>query len=68
MKVKNEYGVEFDWDTVAFYMGNDNDVADEIERKYGFIDNKQDYFDAYLATYQDVYGEQCEWAKANPCW
>lgn len=67
MTVKNEYGVEFDWNTVAFYMGND--VVDEIERKYGYIDDEQDYFDAYLATYPQVYdGEQCEWAKANPCW
>ena len=67
MKVKNEYGVEFEWDTIVFYM--DSDVANVIERKYGYIDNEQDYFNAYFATYQEVYdGEQCEWAKTSPCW
>lgn len=67
MKVKNEYGVEFEWDTIVICM--DSDVAHEIEHKYGYIDDEQDYFNVYLATYQEVYdGEQCEWAKANPCW
>lgn len=67
MKVKNEYGVEFEWDTIVICM--DSDVARKIEHKYGYIDDEQDYFNAYLATYPKVYnGEQCEWAKTNPCW
>lgn len=61
--VKNDYGVEVDYDTAVSLM--DNDIREDLHRKLVPCSN-QEFFDAYCAEHRKKFGEEFEFAKRNP--
>lgn len=63
MIVKNEFGVDIDFDAAVALM--DEDLREEIA---GTVDTEQEFFDVYCKAHEAKYGEDFECAKENPCW
>ena len=63
MIVKNEFGVDIDFDAAVALM--DGDLREEIA---GAVDTEQEFFDAYCKAHEYKYGAEFECAKENPCW
>ena len=63
--VVNEYGVEIDYNVAVSFMERDICVA--INR-YIAPCSEQEFFDEYTKRYAQKYGEEWEFAKANPCY
>ena len=61
--VKNDYGVEVDYDAAVAMM--DNDIREGLHRKMAPCSN-QAFFDAYCAEHKKKFGEDFEFAKRNP--
>lgn len=62
IKVKNEYGVEIDFEAAAMLM--DDDIREQLHME-GF-DNEQDFFDAYCKAHEEAFHDEFECAKENP--
>lgn len=65
MKVKNEYGVEVDFDSAVLMM---HDEVREMVHNNLAPCTDQEFFDAYCAAHYDAFGEVWELAKQNPVW
>lgn len=61
--VKNDYGVEIDYDAAVELM--DNEIREELHRKIAPCSN-QAFFEAYCAEHAKKYGKDFEFAKENP--
>lgn len=61
--VKNDYGVEVDYDAAVATM--DNEIREELHRRIAPCTN-QAFFDAYCAEHREKFGEYFEFAKENP--
>lgn len=61
--VKNDYGVEVDYNSAVAMM--DNEIREDLHYKIAPCSN-QAFFDAYCAAHKKKFGEVFEFAKKNP--
>lgn len=61
--VKNDYGVEIDYDAAVSLM--DNDIRERLHRELAPC-STQSFFDAYCDEHKREFGEDFEFAKKNP--
>lgn len=61
--VKNDYGVEIDYDAATSLM--DNNIRERLHRELAPCTN-QAFFDAYCVEHRKKYGKVFEFAKKNP--
>lgn len=65
MKVKNEYGVEIDFDAAVLMM--DDKTREELHAELAPC-SEQEFFDAYAKAHNEKFDEEWELAKPNPCY
>ena len=65
MTVKNNYGVEIDWNTAVNLM--DDDLREELSDDLAPC-TEQEFFEAYAKAHDNKFGEAWELAKDNPCY
>ena len=65
MTVKNNYGVEIDWNTALNLM--DDDLREELSADLAPC-TEQEFFEAYAKAHDNKFGEAWELAKDNPCY
>lgn len=65
MTVKNNYGVEIDWNTAVNLM--DDDLREELSADLAPC-TEQEFFEAYAKAHDNKFGEAWELAKENPCY
>lgn len=65
MTVKNNYGVEIDWNTAVNLM--DDDLREELSADLAPC-TEQEFFEAYAKAHDNKFGEAWELAKDNPCY
>ena len=65
MTVKNNYGVEIDWNTAVNLM--DDDLREELSADLAPC-TEQEFFEAYAKAHDNKVGEAWELAKDNPCY
>ena len=65
MIVKNNYGVEIDWNTAVYLM--DDDLREELSADLAPC-TEQEFFEAYEKAHENKFGEEWELAKENPCY
>ena len=65
MTVKNNYGVEIDWNTAVNLM--DDDLREELSADLAPC-TEQEFFEAYAKAHENKFGEAWELAKDNPCY
>lgn len=63
--VKNEWGIEIDFDTAVNLM--DEDIRETLNYKMAPCTD-QEFFDAYIKAHEEKFGEVWELAKKNPCY
>lgn len=63
--VKNEWGVEINFDIALNLM--DEDIRETLNYKMAPCTN-QELFDAYTKAHEEKFGEVWELAKKNPCY
>lgn len=63
MKVKNDYGIEFDFDFAVSMM--DDEIREKLHNEIAPC-SEQEFFDAYAAEHEKVFCEEWELAKKNP--
>ena len=65
--ILNQWGVEYDsdkWDAIVGTM--DDEIVEDLHAR--FIDNRQEFFDAYAEEHEKRYGVEWELNKPNPQW
>ena len=65
MTVKNNYGVEIEWNTAVQLM--DDDLREELSADLAPC-TEQEFFEAYAKAHENKFGEEWELAKENPCY
>ena len=65
MIVKNNYGVEIEWNTAVNLM--DDDLREELNADLAPC-TEQEFFEAYAKAHANKFGEEWELAKENPCY
>ena len=65
MTVKNNYGVEIEWNTAVNLM--DDDLREELSADLAPC-TEQEFFEAYAKAHENKFGEAWELAKDNPCY
>ena len=65
MTVKNNYGVEIEWNTAVNLM--DDDLREELSADLAPC-TEQEFFEAYAKSHEAKFGEEWELAKENPCY
>lgn len=65
MTVKNNYGVEIEWNTAVNLM--DDDLREELSADLAPC-TEQEFFEAYAKAHDNKFGEAWELAKDNPCY
>lgn len=65
MTVKNNYGVEIEWNTAVNLM--DDDLREELSADLAPC-TEQEFFEAYAKAHDNKFGEAWELAKENPCY
>ena len=65
MIVKNNYGVEIDWNTAVNLM--DDDLREELNADLAPC-TEQEFFESYEKAHENKFGEEWELAKENPCY
>ena len=65
MTVKNNYGVEIEWNTAVNLM--DDDLREELSAELAPC-TEQEFFEAYAKAHENKFGEEWELAKENPCY
>lgn len=63
--VKNEYGVNIDYEVAESLM--DGDLREKVAYDISPCTD-QEFFDAYAKAHQEKFGETWELAKENPCY
>lgn len=63
MMIKNEYGVEIDFDAAANLM--DAEICEDVNFDLAPC-TEQEFFDEYVKRHLAKYGEEFEPAKKNP--
>ena len=65
MTVKNNYGVEIEWNAAVNLM--DDDLREELSADLAPC-TEQEFFEAYAKSHDNKFGEAWELAKDNPCY
>ena len=65
MTVKNNYGVEIEWNTAVYLM--DDDLREELNADLAPC-TEQEFFEAYAKAHENKFCEEWELAKENPCY
>ena len=65
MTVKNNYGVEIEWNAAVNLM--DDDLREELSADLAPC-TEQEFFEAYAKAHDNKFGEAWELAKDNPCY
>ena len=65
MIVKNNYGVEIDWNTAVYLM--DDELREELNADLAPC-TEQEFFEAYAKAHETKFCEEWELAKENPCY
>ena len=65
MIVKNNYGVEIEWNTAVNLM--DDDLREELNADLAPC-AEQEFFEAYAKAHEAKFSEEWELAKENPCY
>ena len=65
MTVKNNYGVEIEWNTAVNLM--DDDLREELSADLAPC-TEQEFFEAYAKSHEAKFSEEWELAKENPCY
>lgn len=65
MTVKNNYGVEIEWNAAVNLM--DDDLREELSADLAPC-TEQEFFEAYAKAHDNKFGEAWELAKENPCY
>ena len=65
MTVKNNYGVEIEWNTAVNLM--DDDLREELSADLAPC-TEQEFFEAYAKAHENKFGDAWELAKDNPCY
>ena len=65
MTVKNNYGVEIEWNTAVNLM--DDDLREELSADLA-PSTEQEFFEAYAKAHENKFGDAWELAKDNPCY
>lgn len=61
MKITNSYGIVLDFDAVGYEM--DDDICKELRGKFN---TEQEFFDAYCAAHEAMFGEEFELDRDLP--
>ena len=65
MTVKNNYGVEIEWNTAVNLM--DDDLREELSADLAPC-TEQEFFEAYAKAHEAKFSEEWELAKESPCY
>ena len=65
MIVKNNYGVEIEYNTAVNLMNDD--LREELNANLAPC-TEQEFFEAYEKAHENKFGEEWELAKENPCY
>ena len=65
MIVKNNYGVEIEWNTAVNLM--DDDLREELNADLAPC-TEQEFFEAYATAHEAKFCAEWERAKENPCY